>query len=333
MRIAVIGSGSWGTALAQVLCDNHHNVLLYGRNINEIDEINTYHKNSKYFKDVDLSLSLHATNNLEDISNFDIYLLAVPTIAIESVCREIQKIAHKDFLIINTAKGFHPQKFIRMSEVIKESFDKNVYFKDVISLIGPSHAEEVVLRMYTAINAVCENEEYAKQIQELFSNNYLRVYTNTDVIGAEYGVALKNAIALASGMISGLGYGDNTKAALMTRGLAEMTRFGIKKGGKMETYLGLCGLGDLIVTCTSIHSRNYQAGYAIGKANSAKEFLETNTKTVEGINTVNAVHKMANEMNIEMPIVDQIYKVLYENGKPSECADELMNRKLVPEIH
>lgn len=331
MKVAVIGSGSWGTALAQVLCDNQHDVLLYGRNIDEVNAINTHHQNNSYFPNIELNSNLKATNNIDDITNYDLYLLAVPTFAIESVCEQIKAIAHQDFSIINTAKGFHPRSFLRMSEVIKNAMQGCSYFKEVISLIGPSHAEEVVQRMYTAINAVCENEQIAKEIQHLFSNNYLRVYTNTDVIGAELGVALKNAMALASGMIAGLGYGDNTKAALMTRGLAEMTRFGLQKGGKMETYLGLCGLGDLIVTCTSIHSRNYQAGYAIGKANSAKEFLANNTKTVEGINTVNAVHAMAKEIHIEMPIVNQLYQVLYEGANPSECADELMNRKLVPE--
>lgn len=332
MKIAVIGSGSWGTALSQVLCDNQHDVLLYGRNSFEVDDINQNHQNSTYFKEVLLNQNLKATNDFNDLKGFNIYLLAVPTIAIETICKQITSIATNDFLIINTAKGFHPQTFKRMSEVIEEAFTDNSYFQGIISLIGPSHAEEVVLRMYTAINAVCDNEQYAKQIQQLFANNYLRVYTNTDVVGAEYGVALKNAIALASGMISGLGYGDNTKAALITRGLAEMSRFGMKMGGRMETYLGLCGLGDLIVTCTSIHSRNFQAGYAIGKANSAKEFLETNIKTVEGINTVNAVYSMAKEVDIEMPIVNQLYTILYQNAKPSDCIDELMNRKLISEI-
>lgn len=234
MRIGVIGSGSWGTALAQVLCDNEQDVLLYGRNAEEIQAINRTHQNAAYFKDVNLNPKLKATSRIEDIANADIYLLAVPTIAIEDVCRQVSEIALQDFLVINTAKGFHPQSYSRMSEVIKNSLQGNIHFQEVVSLIGPSHAEEVVLRMYTAINAVCEDEAHAKQIQKLFSNNYLRVYTNTDVIGAELGVALKNAMALASGMIVGLGYGDNTKAALMTRGLAEMTRFGIQKGGEWK---------------------------------------------------------------------------------------------------
>ncbi len=330
MKTAVIGSGSWGLALAQVLVDNEHEVIVYGRNEQEISEINNQHTNSKYFENVVLNENLKGTTDFDSILDSDIFLLAVPTKAIEDMCLRLVKVDHP-FYIINVAKGFHPTTYERMSVLIQRVL-KDSKMKDIISLIGPSHAEEVVMRMFTAINAVCENENSAKMVQDLFSNQYLRVYTNTDVIGAELGVALKNAIALASGMIEGLGYGDNTRAALITRGLAEITRFGVKAGGKMETYLGLCGLGDLIVTCTSRHSRNFQAGLAIGKANSAEDFLRTNTKTVEGINTTNAVYHMAKDMGVDMPIINEIYKVLYENLKPTECASELMNRKLVPEV-
>lgn len=331
MKVSVIGSGSWGTALAQVLADNNVDVLIYGRENNQVVDINTNHKNSIFFDDFELNHTLKATTNFDDLLNAEIFLLAVPTIAIEEICLKIKEKVNHPFYIINVAKGFHPVTYKRMSVVINETL-KDSHLIDVISLIGPSHAEEVIKRMLTAVNAVCENEESAKMVQHLFSNSYLRVYTNTDVIGAELGVAIKNSIALASGMISGLGYGDNTRAALITRGLAEMTRYGIKCGGKMETYLGLCGLGDLIVTCTSQHSRNFQAGYAIGKANDATEFLKNNTKTVEGINTAKAIYHHAKEIDVDMPIVNQIYRVLFENAIPSICVEELMNRKLVPEI-
>ena len=331
MKVSIIGSGSWGTALAQVLADNDVDVLIYGRDESQIIDINQNHKNSQFFNDTILNQKLTATLNFDHTLDSEIFLLAVPTTVIESVCQQINTNVNHPFYIINVAKGFHPTTFKRMSEVIKENIDPAKLI-DVISLIGPSHAEEVVLRLLTAINAVSENEESAQMVQKLFSNNYMRIYTNTDVIGAELGVAIKNSIALASGMIEGLGFGDNTRAALITRGLAEMTRYGIKCGGKMETYLGLCGLGDLIVTCTSKHSRNFQAGYAIGKANDAKQFLESNTKTVEGINTANAIYHHAKEIGVDMPIVNQIYRVLYENAKPSICINELMNRKLVSEI-
>lgn len=331
MKISVIGSGSWGTALAQVLADNHQDVIIYGREKSQVNDINMNHMNSFYFNNVTLNPDLHATTDFDSVLDSDIFLLAVPTIAIEEMCLRIKEKVNHPFYVINVAKGFHPVTYKRMSVVIRESLE-NSQLIDVVSLIGPSHAEEVVIRMLTAVNAVCENEEPAIMIQKLFSNQYMRVYTNTDVVGAELGVAVKNSIALASGMIEGLGYGDNTRAALMTRGLAEMTRYGIRCGGNIETYLGLCGLGDLIVTCTSHHSRNFQAGYEIGKANDASEFLKHNTKTVEGINTANAVYHHAKELNVDMPIVNQIYRVLFENAKPSVCIEELMNRKLVPEI-
>lgn len=330
MKTAVIGSGSWGLALAQVLADNQHDVIVYGRNQEEVNEINEHHSNSKYFDNVTLNKNVKATTDFDSILDANIFLLGVPTKAIEDMCLRLKDVDHP-FYIINVAKGFHPSTYERMSVLIKRVLEGSQLI-DIISLIGPSHAEEVVARMFTAINSVSENEESAKMVQELFSNNYLRVYTNTDVVGAELGVAIKNAIALASGMIEGLGYGDNTRAALITRGLAEMTRFGVKAGGKMETYLGLCGLGDLIVTCTSRHSRNFQAGLAIGKANSAEDFLRTNTKTVEGINTTNAVYHMAKDLGVDMPIVNEIYKILFEGMKPNECVAELMNRKLVPEV-
>jgi glycerol-3-phosphate dehydrogenase (NAD(P)+) len=201
----------------------------------------------------------------------------------------------------------------------------------VVSLIGPSHAEEVILRKLTVINAVSEDEEAAKIIQKLFSNDYFRVYRNTDVIGAEVGVAMKNVMAIASGILEGIGQGDNAKAALMTRGLAEMTRFGVRQGGREETFLGLDGVGDLIVTCTSRHSRNFMAGYQIGLDGGAEKFLKENKKTVEGILACKVVHEEALRQGIELPITAQVYAVLYENKKPAEALAGLMNRELKAE--
>ena len=197
-----------------------------------------------------------------------------------------------------------------------------------MSLIGPSHAEEVVIRLLTVVTATSLEFDNAVLVQELFSNEYFRVYTQTDEIGAELGVAYKNAIAIASGVLAGLGYGDNARAALITRGLAEMVRFGLHYGAKLETYLGLTGLGDLIVTCNSVHSRNFQAGFEIGKANDAKIFLETNKKTVEGIRTAKILHQLSLKNGLELPIVNGIYKVLYENALPSEIVKMLMLRPL-----
>ena len=319
MKAVVIGSGSWGTGLAQVLCDNKVDVTIYGNCESEINDINENHRNSKYFGGIQIHPDLKATTDINVVKGSDIVVLSVPTIAIESVCKQIDEILDKKTIIVNTSKGFHPETFERMSCVIRENISEE-HLSSVVSLIGPSHAEEVVIRMLTTICAVSLNEEDAKTVQETFSNEYLRIYTGTDEIGSEVGVAVKNAIALASGILSGLGYGDNTRAALMTRGLMEMTRFGVAMGGKKETFMGMTGIGDLIVTCISQHSRNFQAGYEIGKAGTAKIFWETNTKTVEGVRTAKAVHEKARELGIDMPIVNEIYAVLFENKNARESA-------------
>ncbi|MGN1389089.1 MAG: NAD(P)H-dependent glycerol-3-phosphate dehydrogenase [Bulleidia sp.] len=329
MKCAVLGTGSWGTALAQVLADNGHDVVLWGINPNEVHDINENHHNSKFFE-CRISAKLKASLDLSVIHDAELILLAVPSIAMEETLQKAVAELDHPVLIINVAKGFHPISHKRLSVVIEETVPA-ADRKAVVSLIGPSHAEEVILRMLTAINAVSEDEAAAEQVQELFSNQYFRVYRNTDVIGAEIGVAVKNIMAIASGILEGIGQGDNARAALMTRGLAEMSRFGVALGGKKDTYLGLDGVGDLIVTCTSRHSRNFMAGYAIGKAGDAKSFLETNTKTVEGISACRIVHEEAAKRRISMPITDQVYQVLFESKKPSDAIDDLMRRDLKSE--
>lgn len=330
MKTVVIGSGSWGTGLGQVLCDNGREVIIYGNCKEQIDDIEQNHRNAMFFEDVQLNPDLHATMDVNVVKDADVVVLSVPTIAIESVCRQIDPLLKGKVIIVNTSKGFHPETNERMSQVIRR-FISEEHLSSVVSLIGPSHAEEVVIRMLTTICAVSLRHEDAVVIQELFSNDYFRVYTGSDEIGSEVGVALKNAIAVASGVLSGLGYGDNTRAALMTRGLAEMIRFGTAMGGKPETFMGLTGIGDLIVTCSSRHSRNFQAGYEIGKANDAQAFWKYNKKTVEGVRTAKVVYELAQRMHIDMPITSEIYKVLYENKDPKQSARDLMLRDLKPE--
>ena len=331
MRTVVIGSGSWGTALAQVLQDNNQDVMIYGVNKAEVDDINTNHKNFKYFGEVKLNPSLQATTDIQCVKGADIVLLAVPTIAIESICQEINEIIDKKTIIINVSKGFHPETNERMSEVIRRCINEDK-LSSVVSLIGPSHAEEVIIRLLTTIDAVSLKDEDAKTVQNLFSNQYLRIYTGNDEIGSELGVAIKNVMAIASGILSGLGYQDNTRAALITRGLQEMIRYGVHFGGKQETFMGLTGIGDLIVTCTSVHSRNFEAGYQIGKENSVENFFKNNTKTVEGVRTAKIVHRVASENGIEMPICEEVYQILYNGKHPSECASDLMIRDLKKEF-
>lgn len=331
MKAVVLGSGSWGTGIAQVLADNNHDITIWGIVEKEVKDISENHQNSSFFENVDLNPNIKATMDISCVKGADVVILSVPTIAIESVCKQILPYIEKKIIVVNTSKGFHPETNERMSCVIRNAIPEDK-LSSVVSLIGPSHAEEVVLRLLTTICAVSTNEEDARYIQHNFSNEYLRIYTGTDEIGSEIGVAIKNAIAVASGVLSGIGYGDNTRAALITRGLAEMIRFGTAMGGKFETFMGLTGIGDLIVTCTSVHSRNFQAGYEIGKANTAKIFWENNKKTVEGVRTAKVVAELSKEMNIEMPIINEIYKVLYEDKEPIQSAKDLMIRDLKAEF-
>lgn len=331
MKTVVIGSGSWGTALAQVLADNKEEVIIYGIEKSEIDNINLNHENSKYFEGVELNPNLKATDDITVVKDADIVLLAVPTFAIEGICLQIDPYLKNNIIVVNVSKGFHPETSERMSEVIRRCISKE-HLSSVVSLIGPSHAEEVVIRLLTTIDAVSLKEEDAQVIQRTFSNNYLRIYTGDDEIGSELGVAIKNVMAIASGILSGLGYQDNTRAALITRGLQEMIRYGVFFGGKQQTFMGLTGIGDLIVTCTSIHSRNFEAGYQIGKENDVTNFLKYNKKTVEGVRTAKIVHKVAKENNIDMPICEEVYQILFEGKEPKTCANDLMLRELKKEF-
>lgn len=331
MKTVVIGSGSWGTALAQVLADNKEEVIIYGIEKSEIDDINLNHENSKYFEGVELNPNLKATDDITVVKDADIVLLAVPTFAIEGICLQIDPYLKNNIIVVNVSKGFHPETSERMSEVIRRCISKE-HLSSVVSLIGPSHAEEVVIRLLTTIDAVSLKEEDAQVIQRTFSNNYLRIYTGDDEIGSELGVAIKNVMAIASGILSGLGYQDNTRAALITRGLQEMIRYGVFFGGKQQTFMGLTGIGDLIVTCTSIHSRNFEAGYQIGKENDVTNFLKYNKKTVEGVRTAKIVHKVAKANNIDMPICEEVYQILFEGKEPKTCANDLMLRELKKEF-
>ena len=329
MKIAVIGSGTWGTALAQVLCDNHQDDIIYGNNPNQINDINNNHKNSFFFgDDIILPTELRGTLDLDEaLKDRDIILISIPTIAYRSVLSEIASKLDRKVMFINTAKGFDTEKNIRISELIREIIPEEKRLP-VVSLIGPSHAEEVIVRDLTCICAVSQDINLSLQVAELFSNEYFRVYGNNDEVGSELGVAMKNAIAIASGILEGLDYGDNSRAALCTRGLAEIVRFGRHFGGKPDTYLGLTGLGDLIVTCYSFHSRNFTAGLQIGKDDGVENFLKTNTKTVEGIRTIKVIHDIAEQEYIELPIINALYEVVYNGKRPSEEIPLLFKRSI-----
>lgn len=325
-KITVFGTGSFGTALANVLAENGHSVLMWGKNENTVDEINQFHQNKRYLKDVTLNETIKATNQLEQAVHFsDIFLIALPTKAIRNVVTEIDQHIKTKKTFIHVAKGIENETFKRVSEMIEDSVSKN-HKNGVGVLSGPSHAEEVVIKQPTTVAASSKDEHISKLIQDLFMNDYLRVYTNNDLIGVELGGALKNIIAVASGIVAGMGYGDNAKAALMTRGLAEISRLGEKLGAAPMTFLGLGGIGDLIVTCTSTHSRNYTLGYKLGKGKTTEEALNEMNMVVEGIYTTNSVYHLAKAQNVDMPITNALYKVLFEDKPVKDSVKDLMGR-------
>ena len=324
-KVSVFGAGSWGTALSYVLAQNGHDLLVWTHRADQAEEINR-HSNSNYLKGIRLPDSLKATSDLsEAVEHAKILVLAVPTKAIREVCKKIKENLVEPALFVHVSKGIEPDSLKRISEMIREEIPEQ-WIEDIVVLSGPSHAEEVVLEHPTTVTAACENTKSAERIQDLFMNQYFRVYTNKDVIGVEIGGALKNIIALAVGITDGLGYGDNAKAALMTRGLAEIARLGVKMGATPLTFSGLTGVGDLIVTCTSPHSRNWRAGNMLGQGKSLDEVLEEMGMVVEGIRTTKAAHQLAEAYNVPMPITAALYAVLFEGVSTTEAVGKLMGR-------
>lgn len=324
-KIAVLGAGSWGTALAIVLADNQHDVRLWTHREEQAIQINETNKNEKYLE-IMIPKEITATSSLEDaVKDAEAIIIVVPTKAIRSVCRQMNEVIPKKTTIIHASKGIEPDSLKRVSEMIHEEIPTYPY-EDIVVLSGPSHAEEVAKRQPTTVTVSSVNESKAEHAQDLFINNVFRVYTSTDVIGIELGGALKNIIALGAGISDGLGYGDNAKAALMTRGLAEITRLGTRLGANPLTFLGLPGVGDLMVTCTSVHSRNWRAGNLIGRGQSLEDVLDQMGMVVEGVRTTKAAYQLSNEQNIEMPITEGIYEILANNKEPREVVRHLMNR-------
>ena len=331
--ITVVGAGSWGTALAQVLCDNGHDVKLYDLNQEIIDDINRNHHNSRFFKELMLPDNLKGTTNLsEALKEAEMILLSVPTKAIRAVLKEINEVLDHPVVIINASKGIEPGTHKRVSEIVQEEINAN-HLVAFVALSGPSHAEEVIERAVTTVTCASTVVELANEIQLMFNNHYFRVYRVDDLIGVEVGGSIKNVIALAAGIIAGLGYGDNAKAALITRGLVEIKRLGVAVGANEETFGGLSGLGDLIVTCTSVHSRNWQAGYKIGSGSNLQEAIDSMTMVVEGVRTCQATYELAHELQIEMPIVETVYQVIFNKLEPTLAISQLMMRDMKPEFY
>ncbi|RLQ95088.1 NAD(P)H-dependent glycerol-3-phosphate dehydrogenase [Falsibacillus albus] len=325
-KIAVLGAGSWGTALAMVLADNGHEVRLWGHNPNHIKEINETGINQKYLPDIALPKGIVGYSDLiAAMENVSTIILAVPTKAIREVLKKVQAIIADEVTIVHVSKGIEPDTHLRISEMILDEMPKSL-LKDVVVLSGPSHAEEVSLRHPTTVTVSSENMDAAIEIQDLFMNHHFRVYTNPDIIGVEIGGALKNIIALAAGITDGLGYGDNAKAALITRGLAEIARLGTKMGANPLTFSGLTGIGDLIVTCTSVHSRNWRAGNMLGKGYKLDDVLSSMGMVVEGVRTTKAAYQLAKKFEVNMPITEALYHVLVNGENPKDAVDQLMAR-------
>jgi glycerol-3-phosphate dehydrogenase (NAD(P)+) len=332
-NLAVIGAGSWGTALAMVLADNGHVVRLWSHNEDQVKEINEWHTNKKYLPDVMLPENIIGYAELsEALAGIEKIILAVPTKAIREVIRKISVIQKTPLTIVHVSKGIEPDTLLRISEVIKKEMPEEL-LEDIVVLSGPSHAEEVSLRHPTTVTVSSENMEAAEKIQDLFINQNFRVYTNPDIVGVEIGGALKNIIALAAGIADGLGYGDNAKAALITRGLAEIARLGTKMGANPLTFSGLTGIGDLIVTCTSVHSRNWRAGNLLGKGHSLDDVLTNMGMVVEGVRTTKAAYQLAAKYQVSMPITNALYNVLFKGFNPKEAVDSLMARGKTNEMN
>lgn len=325
-KVTVLGAGSWGTALAMVLANNNHDCLLWSHREDQASEINEHHTNNKYLPNTLLPSNLKATSDFEQaIQHASTIVIAVPTKAIREVCQDMIQHLNEKKLFVHVSKGIEPDSLKRISEMLKDELPAHLV-EAIVVLSGPSHAEEVVLQHPTTITAASEKMQAAEKVQDLFMNNYFRVYTNDDVIGVEIGAALKNVIALATGIVDGLGYGDNAKAALITRGLAEISRLGISLGAEPYTFFGLTGMGDLIVTCTSVHSRNWRAGNMLGKGATLETVLDEMGMVVEGVRTTKAAYQLAKKQQVDMPITEALYSVLFEGGQPKEAVDILMHR-------
>lgn len=328
-KVAVLGAGSWGTALSKVLAENGHDVKMWSRSedIAIIDEINNQHTNNKYLNEIALPETLSGTTDLaEAVLGREVILVVIPTIGVRNVAKQLNDLLDSPRIIVHASKGLEQGTHLRISTILEEEIDEEKRTA-VVALSGPSHAEEVAVGDLTSITSASVNEEAARKIQDLFMNDYFRIYRNKDIIGVELGAALKNIIALGAGALKGLGYGDNATAALVTRGLAEISRLGIALGAEPKTFMGLSGVGDLIVTCTSPHSRNWRAGKMIGEGANLEDIQAEIGMAIEGLTTVIAAKELSEDRGIDLPITQAIYKVAYEDADVGDTVLELMRRE------
>ncbi|AUJ33158.1 MAG: NAD(P)H-dependent glycerol-3-phosphate dehydrogenase [Liquorilactobacillus nagelii] len=329
-KVAVIGAGSWGSVLANVLVKNGLDVKIWTREEKQVAELNQQHTNRHYLPELKYDERLIATNDLAAaIKDRQVILLVIPTVAIRTVSQKIGKILQENNeqpLIVHASKGLELGTHKRISEIITEEIPAENR-SGIVAFSGPSHAEEVARQDITLITAASTDLTAAKAVQKMFMNDFFRIYTNEDIVGVELGAAFKNIIALGAGALHGLGYGDDAKAALMTRGLAEISRLGVAMGAKSQTFIGLSGVGDLIVTCTSVHSRNWRAGNQLGQGIPLADVIENMGMVIEGITTNKAAYELAQQQQIDMPITQAIYQVLYQGCDIKKAITELMQRE------
>lgn len=322
-KISVMGAGSWGTALAVLLHNNGHEVVLWSALKDEVELLREKRENPGKLPGVILPEDIVITDDAESaMENPDVAVLAVPSPFTRSTSKNLAPFVKDGQIIVNVAKGIEEKTLMTLSEIIEQEIPQ----ANVCVLSGPSHAEEVGRGLPTTCVVSSKNNETAEYLQEIFMSPVFRVYTTPDILGVELGGALKNVIALAAGTADGLGYGDNTKAALITRGIAEIARLGVKMGAKAETFAGLSGIGDLIVTCASVHSRNRKAGYLMGKGYTMKEAMDEVKMVVEGVYSAKAAKELAVKYQVEMPIVEEVNKLLFEDKPASEAVTDLMLR-------
>jgi len=328
MKISVVGSGAWGTAISLLLIENGNDVTLWSFSEKESETMRSTGENP-FLKGVPIPKSLKLTTDISCVSDADAVVMATPSFAVRETARKMAPLLDKKTIVLSVTKGIEKDTSLRMSQVIDEELHGA---NSVAALSGPSHAEEVGRRVPTAVVCACTDLAVAEWIQDLFMNERFRVYTSSDIIGVELGAALKNVIALCAGCCDGMGFGDNTKAMLMTRGLTEIARVGAKMGGRKETFAGLAGMGDLIVTCTSDHSRNRRAGLLIGAGMDPQEAMKQVGAVVEGYYAAASGFAMAQKCGVEMPITEATYNVLYNNAPLKETFMTLMTRAKRHEI-
>ena len=328
MRIGVVGSGSFGTAMASLLGRKGYDCLVWSYLEEEAKRIEEERENKEFLKGVKLPDSVHFTNDLKKVvENADLVITVVPSFATRDTAKKMAPFIKDAQPMVNLSKGLENDTLLRLSQVYKEEIPQARW----AVMSGPSHAEEVGIGLPTTNVVASKDEELVKFIQNIFMDETFRVYASTDDIGVELGGALKNVIALCAGICDGLGYGDNTKAALMTRGIVEIKRLGVSMGASEKTFSGLSGIGDLIVTCTSMHSRNRRAGILLGQGKSLDETLKEVHMVVEGVHTAKAAYNLAKKYNVDMPIVNEANKILFEGKAVKEAVRDLMNREKIYE--